>query len=114
MMTIFQTMNSIDNNIQFTCEVENIRIFAFLETFFPRTDEGFSTSVNHKNCTILLPPHAGSWHLPSQKTATFYLFINHALNICSDPISFNSEIQYLKANARDKGYNSSTVHKALF
>ena len=46
--------------------------------------------------------------------AAFYTFVNRALNICSDPISFNSEIQYLKAIALDRGYNPSIVDKALF
>ena len=41
-------------------------------------------------------------------------FINHALNTCSEPISLNSEIQYLKAIAVDRGYNPSIVNKALF
>ena len=46
--------------------------------------------------------------------AAFYTFVNRALNICSDPISFNSEIQYLKVIALDRGYNPSIVDKALF
>ena len=46
--------------------------------------------------------------------AVFYTFVNRALNTCSDPISFNNEIQYLKAIALDRGYNPSTVDKALF
>ena len=32
-------------------------------------------------------------------------FVNRALNICSEPISFNSEIQYLKGIAPVRGYN---------
>ena len=46
--------------------------------------------------------------------ASFYSFVNRALNICSDLISFNSEIQYLKAIALDRGFNPSIVDKALF
>ena len=46
--------------------------------------------------------------------AAFYTFVNHALNICSDPISFNNEIQYLNTIALDKGYNPSIINKALF
>ena len=46
--------------------------------------------------------------------AAFYTFVNQALNICSDPLSFNSEIQYLTAIALDRGYNLSIVDKALF
>ena len=44
----------------------------------------------------------------------FYTFVNRIFNICSDAISFNSEIQYLKAIALHRGYNPSIVYKALF
>ena len=45
--------------------------------------------------------------------ATFYTFVNRALNIYSDPISFNSENQHLKAIALDRGYHPSSIDKAL-
>ena len=51
---------------------------------------------------------------PSQKMAVFYTFVNRASNTGSDPTSFNSEIQYLKPIALDRGYDSSIVDKALF
>ena len=111
---ILQTMNSIDNNIQFTCEIEKNSVLPFLGTLVYRTDEGFSASVYRKNFAVFLPPHARSCNLPRQKMATFYTFVNRALNICSNPISFNSEIQYLKAIAFVRDYNPSIVDKALF
>ena len=46
--------------------------------------------------------------------AVFYTFVNCALNICSAPISFNSEMQYLRKTALDRGYNPSIVDKAPF
>ena len=46
--------------------------------------------------------------------AAFYAFINHILNISSDEMSFNTEIQYVNAIALDRGYNPSIVDKALF
>ena len=44
-------------------------------------------------------------HPPSKKMAAFHTYVNIALKICSDPISINSEIQYLRAIALDRGYN---------
>ena len=111
---ILQTMNSIDINIQFTYEIENIGVLPFLGTLFSCTDEGFSTSVYRKIFTVSLPPHSRSCHPTSQKMATFYTFVDRAFNICSDPISFNSKIQYLKAIALDRDYNPSIVDKTLF
>ena len=111
---ILQTMSSIDNNIQFTYEIENNGVLPFLDTLVSRTEEGFSTSVYRKHFAVSLLPHSHSCHPPSQKMAAFYTFVNRALNICSDPISFNSEIQYLKVIALDRGYNPSIVDKALF
>ena len=73
----------------------------FLDTLVSRSEKGFSTSVCRKYFAVSLPPHSRSFHPPSQKMAAFYTFVNRALNICSDPISFNSEIQYLKSIALD-------------
>ena len=78
------------------------------------TIKGFATFVYRKNFAISLPPHTHSCHPLSQKMAVFYTFVNRALNICSDPVSFNSEIQYLKPIAFDRGYNPSIVDKAHF
>ena len=89
---ILLIMNSIDNNIQFTYEIENSGELPFLDTLVFRTDEGFSTSVYRKHFPISLTPHARSYHPPDQKMAAFYTFVNCALNYCPDPISFNSEI----------------------
>ena len=44
--------------------------------------------------------------------AAFYTFVNRPLNTFSDPISFNNEIQNLKAIALDGGYNPSIADKA--
>ena len=107
-------MNSIDNNIQLTYEIENNGILPFLDTLVSRTDKGFSTSVYRKNSFVFLSPHARSYHPPCQKMASFYSFVNCDLNVCSDPISFNGEIQYIKAIAFDRGYNPSVVDKAFF
>ena len=46
--------------------------------------------------------------------AAFFAYLNRVLNNCPDPISFNSEIQYLKAIALNRGCNPSIVDKALF
>ena len=78
------------------------------------TNEGFLTSSYLKNFTVSLPSHARSCHFPCQRMAAFYTFVNHVLNICSDTILFNIEIQYLKAIALDRAYNPSIVDKVLF
>ena len=70
-------------------------MFLHLTPFFC-TDKGFSTSVYRKNFAVSLLPHARSCHPSNQKMDTFYTFVNQALNIYLDLISFNSEIQYLK------------------
>ena len=48
-----------------------------------------------------------------EKMTAFYAFVNRALNICSDPVSFHNEIQYLKAIALDRSYNLLIVDKAF-
>ena len=58
-----------------------------------------------KNFALALQPHTYSCHPSSQKMAAFYTFVNHSLNICSNPTLFNIEIQYLKAISLDRGYN---------
>ena len=64
---ILQTMNSINNNIQFTCEIENNDVLFFLDTFVSRTDGGFSASAYRKNFAIFFPPYARFRHPPSKK-----------------------------------------------
>ena len=96
-------MNAIDNNIQLTNKIENNGVVPFLDTLVSHTDECFSTFVYRKIFTVSLPPHTRSCHPPSQKMAAFYTFNKSTLNICFNPISFNSEIQYLKAIALDRG-----------
>ena len=56
---ILQTMNSIDNNIQFTYEIENNGVLPFLDTLVFRSEKGFSTSVYRKHIAVSLPPHNG-------------------------------------------------------
>ena len=107
-------MNSIGINIQFSYEIANSDILPFLDTPVSSIDEDFLTSIYCKNFAVSLPPHAHSCHSFSQKMAVFYSFVNRALNIYSDLISFNSEIQYLNAIALDRSYNPSIVDKALF
>ena len=85
-----------------------------MDRLVSRTDEGFSTSVYSKNFAVSLTPHTRSCHPPSQKMAAFYTFVNLTLKICSDPISFNSEIQYLKTIALERDYNPSIINKDLF
>ena len=81
----------------------------FLDTLLSRTDEGFSESA------VSLPSHVLSFNLHNQKMrSTFYTVVNRSFNICSGPISFNTEIQYVKAIALDRGYNLSTADKAIF
>ena len=104
-------MNSIDNIIQFTYGIENNG--PFFNKIVSCPDEGFLTSVYRKNFAVSLPTHVHSCHLPNQKMAAFYTFVNHALNVCLDTILFNNEIQYLKTITLDKGCNSSIVDKAL-
>ena len=97
--------------MQFTHEIKNNGPLPFLDTIVSRTDENFSTSVY---CKTVFLPHAHSCHIPKQKMATFYTFVNSTIDICSDPISFNNGIQFLKEIAFGRDYNPSIVHKALF
>ena len=49
---IFQTMNSIENNIQFTYVIENSGVVPFLDTLVFRTEEGFSTFIYRKHSAV--------------------------------------------------------------
>ena len=42
---ILQIMNSIDNNIEFTHEIENNGVLSFIDTLVSRTDKDFSVVV---------------------------------------------------------------------
>lgn len=78
------------------------------------TENSFSISVYHQSFTLSLPPHARSCCPACQKMTAFYNLLNCVLNLCSDSHWLNSELQYLKAVAIDRGYDPSIVHSALF
>ena len=110
---ILQTMNSTDNNFQFMYEIENSGGPFSWYTCFPTWMKAFQhlsltkTSIFSYFYFLVLAIHL-------IKKVFFYFFVNRTLNICLDSISFNNEIQYLKAIALDRGYNLSIVDKALF
>ena len=94
-------------------EIEKIDELPFLDTLASRTDEDFLTSVCSKKSTVSLCPHASSCNPPSQKMDAFCTFVNRVLNISSNTISFNNEIQCIKAIDLDSGYNDSIVNVNL-
>lgn len=78
---ILKLMNSINNNIQFAFEINNINSLSFLDTMVSHNEEGFSTTVYRKLFAIYLPSHPP--FLPSpppHKMAAFNTYVSCALN----------------------------------
>ena len=107
---ILLIINSIENNIQFTYETKNNGILLLLDKLVSRSDEGFSISVYRKNFVsqhhmLLLAI------LVVHKWPHFTLLLIVPLTY---PISFHTEIRYLKAIAFGRGYNPPIVAKITF
>ena len=105
-------MNSIDSNIQLKYEIERKNgVLLYLICFFPAPMKASQHLSIVKLCCFL-PPYSRSCKRLDKIMVPFNTFVKSVLNICSDRVSFNSEIQELKSIALDRGYNHSIIDKA--
>lgn len=111
--SVLTSLNSIDNHIQFTYEIEENNQLPFLDILILRNSNHFSFTVFRKPSSVSLPPHFRSCHPPKQKLAAFYSYVHRALNICSDSSLLTTEINFIKAIALDRGYHPSIIDKIL-
>ena len=58
-------------------------------------------------------PFSLSNHPPQQKEASFYIYVQRALHISSDPSNLLNELNYLKSLALSRGYNPPVIGKTL-
>ena len=110
---ILSIINSIDPCIQFTYEVEINNSLSFLDVKVTRDDNKFSTTVYRKPFSVSLPPHKDSCHPPSQRIAAFNTFVFRAINICSRPDLLQSELDYLRAVAIDRGFSPTIIDRCV-
>ena len=103
------SMISIDNNIQFTYEIENNAWSFFLTYLFSATMK----ASQYLKKTLLFP-FLHTLVLAIHIFGRVLHFYKSRLKYFLDHVSFNSEIQYLKAIALDRGNNPSIVDKSLF
>ena len=62
----------------------------------------------------MVPLHTLFNHPPQQKMMpAFYIYLYHALHICSDPFNLFNELNCLKSLALSRGYNPSIIDKTL-
>ena len=81
----------------------------FLDVLVLRGSDSFTTTICRKPFSVSLPPHNKSCHPPNQKIAAFNSFVFRALNICSNKILLEKEINYIKAIAIDRGYSTKVI-----
>ena len=105
MENLINELNSIDDNIKFTYEVENIRKLNYMDVNVTRKENnifettvckkpGSSKEIINSRCRI---PY-------SNKIASLRSYINRALFICSNKMLINAEFKIIEDIARNNGY----------
>ena len=103
---LLDTLNCLDRDIQFTLDSESSEgVISFLDVSIQRSTGDFSTSVYHKPFAVCLPPHASSGHPEAQKRSAFLFFIDRAFKFCSTPKSLNSELNFIRSVAINRGFS---------
>ena len=106
-------LNSINNNIQFTLEVEENDSINFLDITVSKNSQKFEFNIYRKPTTTDTVIHADSHHPFSQKMASFHSFVHRLLTVPLNENNYNNEIHTLKHIAIVNGYNSNIIDKLI-
>ena len=88
-------INSLHPNIQFTVETEQEESLSFLDITVNRTNNRFSTGVYRKSTFTGLGLNFYSYCSFKFKLNSCKTLLHRAYNVCSDWVSFHSEISFL-------------------
>lgn len=110
--TFHNYLNKQHPKIEFTLELMCNNSLPFLDVHVKKVNNHIETSVYRKPFSVTTIPHNRSSHPLSQKMSSFYTLIYRALHICSNETYLNSELDFLKLVALDRGFNPNVVDKA--
>ena len=106
-------LNSQNNNINFTMEIEEKISLPFLDVLVSRNEDGsISHQVFRKRTHTYRYLHANSCHFPSQKVGVINTLLTRALRI-SDKEHIKEEIDHLEKKIEENGYNGKQFRKIV-
>lgn len=106
---IKQIANSINNNIQFTEELEKDNVLNYLDLKLERNDEYIKIGIHRKPTTTSHAIRKESCHPEEHKQAAIRSHINRALRLPNCEIERNKEFEIIYQIAEDNGYNRQWV-----
>ena len=106
-------LNSQNNNIKFTMDIEENRSLPFLDVLVSRNSDGsISHQVFRKKTHIDRYLHANSHHFPPQKVGVINTLVTRALRIL-DREHIKEEIDHLEKVFEENGYNGKQFRKIV-
>jgi hypothetical protein len=113
LIRFFNHLNSINNNIQFTMEIESKKKLPFLDVLVTRNSDGtLGHSVYRKPTHTDRYLNANSHHHPAQKMAVLHTLVNRAIAI-SDRNHYQSEKNHLSHVLAMNGYSPDNIKRAF-
>ena len=106
-------MNSLNNNLQFTLEIESNKSLNFLDLKIALSDSKFNFGIFRKPTYTDNVIHASSNHPLSQKMSAFHSMIHRLLNIPLEKEEFNKELLTIKQIAKNNDYNTNIIDNIL-
>lgn len=105
-------LNNIHPNIKFTLECMVNNSLPFLDVLVKKINSRIETAIYRKPFSVSTFPHNRSGHPMSQKMSSFYTLVYRALHISSNETYLQSELDFLRLVATDRGYSPDVVGKA--
>jgi predicted GIY-YIG superfamily endonuclease len=104
-------LNSINQNLKFTCEVEDNSAINFLDVNIRKIDDHLEFSIFRKNSFTDQIIHSNSRHCLSQKLSAFHSMLHRLMNIPMSRTNFNKELTTIKLIAKNNGYSDRLIDK---
>ena len=113
-LQFFEYLNTLHENVKWTCETEKDKRLAIFDILIIRTDAGYSTTVYRKSSASDRYIHFTSAQAWKEKACAIRTLKARAIDYCSDQTLLAEELDYLLAVFIKNGYPENTVWRILY
>ena len=111
--TIFEEINKIDKNIQYTIEKEHNNKINYLDLTIIKNNNKIEYDIYRKPTHTEICIHRNSRHPMQQKLSTFHSLIHRLQKIPLTKEKYNKELNYIKNLAIKNGYNTDMINNLI-
>ena len=111
--TIFEEMNKIDNNIEYTIEKEHNNKINYLDLTIIKNNNKIEYDIYRKPTHTEICIHRDSRHPMQQKLSTFHSLIHRLRKIPMTKERYNKELNYIKNLAIKNGYSTHLINNLI-